>query len=69
MEFSSTKIPVDDVRLATGEVSERARIIVNLSTVKVVAVEINGGLVVERSSYHWVRWSRSRRCAGGERLN
>lgn len=47
-------IPVDDVRLATGEVSERARIMVKLSTMKVVAVEVNGGLVV-RSSYHWVK--------------
>jgi hypothetical protein len=52
--FSSTMIPVDDVRLATGEVSERARIMVNLSTMKVVAVGVNGGLVVG-SSYHWAK--------------
>lgn len=52
MGFSSeTIIPVDDVRLATGEVSWRARIIVKLSTMKVVVVEVNGGLVV-RTSYH-----------------
>lgn len=50
MISSRTIKPVDDVRLATGEGLLKTRGIVTFSTVKMVTVEINGGL--QESSYH-----------------
>ena len=50
MISSRTIIPVDDVRLATGEISKETRSIVTFSTVKMVTVVVNGGYL--RSSYH-----------------
>jgi hypothetical protein len=52
MISSRTMVPVDDARLATGENSERARIMLNFSTMEVVSIAENGGLVLH-SSYHW----------------
>jgi hypothetical protein len=52
MISSRTTIPVDDARLATGENSERARIMLAFSTMEVVSIAENGGLV-SHSSYHW----------------
>lgn len=43
--LASTIETVDNVRLATGENSEETRRIVNFSTVGVVTVQINGGLL------------------------
>jgi hypothetical protein len=37
--------PVDDVRLATGEDSEKTRSIVTFSTSEMVTVVVNGGLL------------------------
>ena len=45
MISSQTIIPVDDVRLATGEVSRETRSIVTFSTVEMVTVVINGVLL------------------------
>ena len=60
MEISSRTIkPVDDVRLATGEISSWTRSIVTFSTVKMVTVVINGGLV-ESTSYHQRREGESK---------
>lgn len=44
MISSRTIKPVDDARLATGEVSRETISIVTFSTVEMVTVEINGGL-------------------------
>ncbi len=40
--FSETMIPVDDVRLATGESGRRSRSMVTFPTVEVVTVLIYG---------------------------
>jgi len=51
MICSRTIKPVGDVRLATGEGLRETKSIVTFSTVEMVPVEINGGLLGE-SSYH-----------------
>lgn len=50
---------MDNVRLATGEGVKETRSIVTFSTVKMVTVVINGGLVVN-TSYHKGEDERSR---------
>jgi hypothetical protein len=48
---SRTIIPVDDVRLATGERPRETRSMVTFSTGEMVTVGINGGLVGNTSSH------------------
>ena len=61
MISSRTIIPVDDVRLATGEVSKETRSIVTFSTVEMVTVVVNGGLLKKQlplrrgEGYVWVK--------------
>ena len=46
-----TIIPVDDVRLATGERPRETRSMVTFSTSEMVTVKINGGLAGNTSSH------------------
>lgn len=48
---SLTRIPVDDVRLATGESVKETKSIVTFSTVEMVTMVVNGELVLH-TNYH-----------------